>query len=198
MALGTLGIIAIILLIIALIMLIVGIILLIVNTTNTTDWWVWFLILGGVILGITAGIMLAIDLAEPTVVISPCARPMYPSCPQPVPYVQPVATRCPYAAQPPVVAPVAPVYQPVYQPPPVPRPTYSERTERIGQEMFDPDPVESTIVTPGESVRRVIVGPYGEAGQNIEISGVHTLPSVKRTITRDIPPHAVQSDLSNF
>lgn len=58
------GIIAIVLIIIALVMLIVGIILFERDVSNkvSSQWYVWFLLIGGLILGIIGGIWLAYDL----------------------------------------------------------------------------------------------------------------------------------------
>lgn len=59
-----LGIAGIIFIIIGIIMALIGIILLIVNQNNAKPWYIWFLLVGGVIIGIIGGIMLAIALSE--------------------------------------------------------------------------------------------------------------------------------------
>ena len=59
-----LGVAAIILIIIGIIMAIIGVILLLVNQNKTKAWYIWLLLIGGVVLGIAGGIMLAIALAH--------------------------------------------------------------------------------------------------------------------------------------
>lgn len=64
------GITSIILVIIGIIMALVGIIVLIANQSQTKPWYVWFLLVGGVFIGIIGGVMLAIALSEnPTVLV---------------------------------------------------------------------------------------------------------------------------------
>lgn len=61
---SALGITGILFVVIGIIMAIVGIILLIVNQEQMKPWYIWFLLVGGVIIGILGGIMLAIALAD--------------------------------------------------------------------------------------------------------------------------------------
>jgi len=59
-----LGIAAIILIIVGVIMAIIGIILLLVNQNKPKPWYIWLLLIGGVVFGIAGGIMLAIALSQ--------------------------------------------------------------------------------------------------------------------------------------
>ncbi len=115
-----LGIAGIIFIIIGIIMAIIGIILLIINQNNTKEWYIWVLLVGGIIIGIIGAIMLAVAMAYAPVdvvthtdhidvqhVVQPPVQPVIQPVPQPVHhFVQPVAQ--------PVVA--QPVVQPVIQP----------------------------------------------------------------------------------
>lgn len=177
-------------------MVIIGIILLIVENTTTISWWVWVLIIVGILMGIIGGIILAVALSEPTV--PSCYKPVVqPTCPAPQPYIQPVVQpTCPF--QQPYLAPIpiVPIVKP--QVPIVPSPVYSQRTELVGPETFDPDPVTTFTETPPTAVRRNVQGPYGPNNENIEVSGVHKLPGQRTYVTRDIPEHPVTSGLTNF
>lgn len=201
MALSWLAIAGIIIIIIGIIMAIIGIILLIVENTSTISWYVWFLVIGGILLGIIGGIMLAIGLSEPTVTKPMCPQPQ-PTCLQP-PMVKPT---CPYAPQP-MVQPTCPyqnysppVITPYVKPqvPLVPSPIYSQRVEQLGEETFDPDPVTSVIDTPPTTLRRTVNGPYGPSGENIDVTGVHKIPGQRTYVTRDIPEHPVTSNITEF
>lgn len=66
-----LGIAGVIFIIVGIIMALVGIILLIVNQNGNKPWYIWFLLVGGVIIGIAGGIMLAVALSERSTV---CVR----------------------------------------------------------------------------------------------------------------------------
>jgi hypothetical protein len=200
MALSGLAIAGIIVIVIGIIMAIIGIILLIVEASTTVPWYVWLLVIGGILLAIIGGIMLAIGLSE----VPSCFQPQ-PMCPVPVITPQPVQKTCPYAQPaitiqpqyvPPVITPTpiitpAPIARPV-----VPGPIYSQRVEKLGDETFDPDPVTSVIDTPSTAVRRTANGPYGPNGENINITGVHKLPGTRTYTTRDIPEHPVTSNLT--
>jgi H+/Cl- antiporter ClcA len=59
-----LGIAGIIAIIIGIIAALIGIILLIVNQNSEKPWYIWLLLIGGVIIGIIGGVMLAIALSE--------------------------------------------------------------------------------------------------------------------------------------
>lgn len=193
MALSGLAIAGIIIIIIGIIMAIIGIILLIVENTSTISWYVWFLVIGGILMGIIGGVLLAIALSEPTVIV-PVARPL---CPLPLqePLIQQTCPRIRPIIQP-VPQPTCPFVQP--QVPLVPSAVYNQRIERLGEETFDPDPVTSVIDTPGTAVRRTVNGPYGPSGENMDITGVHKIPGQRTFVTRDIPEHPVTSALSNF
>lgn len=193
MALSGLAIAGIIIIIIGIIMAIIGIILLIVENTATISWYVWFLVIGGILLGIIGGIMLAIGLSEPTIYRPTCPVPQ-PMCPPIQPIVQPT---CPYIRPiPQPVQPTCPFLKP--QVPLVPSAVYNQRVERLGEETFDPDPVTSVIDTPPTAVRRTVNGPYGPAGENMDITGVHKIPGQRTYVTRDIPEHPVTSNLTEF
>ena len=205
MALSGLAIAGIIVIIIGIIMAIIGIILLIVENTTTISWYVWFLVIGGILLGIIGGIMLAIALSESTVpVYKPTCPIPQPLCPIPQPPI--VRPSCPYTPQP-IVQPTCPyqnysppVITPYVKPqvPLVPSPIYSQRVEQLGDETFDPDPVTSVIDTPPTTLRRTVNGPYGPSGENIDVTGVHKIPGQRTYVTRDIPEHPVTSNLTEF
>jgi hypothetical protein len=76
---------------------------------------------------------------------------------------------------------------------PAPTPVYTERTEQIGTERFDPDPVTTVTTIPGRSVRETVRGPYGRNGEDVVVSGVHKLPGQVVYSTTDIPEHEVRS-----
>lgn len=68
-----LGIAGIILIIVGIIMAVVGIILLISNQNKPKGWYIWFLMVTGIVLGIIGGVMLAIALMQsPTVYATGC------------------------------------------------------------------------------------------------------------------------------
>ena len=204
MALSGLAIAGIILIIIGIIMAIIGIILLIVENTATISWYVWFLIIGGIILGIIGGILLAVALSEPSRPMCPIPQPVCPLIQPTCPLIQPpmVKPTCPYTNQS-YVAPQVfnpPVFTPVVRPqvPLAPSPIYSQRTEQLGDETFDPDPVTSVIDRPPTTLRRTVNGPYGPAGENIDVTGVHKIPGQRTYVTRDIPEHPVVSNITEF
>ena len=192
MALSGLAIAGIILIIIGIIMAIIGIILLIVENTPSVSWYVWFLVIGGILLGIIGGVILAIALSEgPKVVLPGCPIPQ-PTCPQIRPI--PAVPTCPYQNySPPVVSPLVRPQVPL-----VPSAVYNQRVEQLGEETFDPDPVTSVIDKPPTAIRRTVNGPYGPAGENMDITGVHKIPGQRTYITRDIPEHPVTSNLTEF
>jgi len=64
-----LGIAGIIFIIIGIIMAVVGIILLIANQNKSKSWYIWFLLIAGIVLGIAGGIMVAVALSYPTQMI---------------------------------------------------------------------------------------------------------------------------------
>lgn len=45
-------------------MAIVGVILLLINQNKPKDWYIWLILIGGVVFGIAGGIMLAIALSN--------------------------------------------------------------------------------------------------------------------------------------
>lgn len=79
---STLGIAGVLLIIIGIIMAVIGVVFLISNQNREKPWYIWLLLIGGVVLGIIGGIMLAIALSERKV--STC-------CPTPI-ATMPVAT----------------------------------------------------------------------------------------------------------
>ena len=81
---------------------------------------------------------------------------------------------------------------------PAPTPIYTERTEQIGTERFDPDPVTTVTTIPGRSVRETVRGPYGRNGEDVIVSGVHKLPGQVVYSTADIPEHEVRSVHSGY
>jgi hypothetical protein len=106
----------------------------------------------------------------------------------------------PSVTQVPVSTPVQSVAR-VPLPTPVARsiiPSYTERSEVIGRERFDPDPITTVTKIPGSSVRKTVQGPYGPNGENILISGVHKLPGQMVYSTADIPEHEVRSVHSGY
>lgn len=58
-----LGIGGIILIILGIIMAVIGVILLIANQNRSKAWWIWVLLVGGIVFGIIGGILLAIALS---------------------------------------------------------------------------------------------------------------------------------------
>lgn len=190
MALSGLAIAGIVLIVIGIIMAIIGIIILVVNNTATSaPWYVWTLIIGGILIGIIGGIMLAVALSEPDV----------PACMKPnpcAPVIAPVVPTCPFAAPAPVT--IQPVQTAPVMRAPVMAPVVSERIERVGQETFDPDPQTTIEERPGVAVRRNVRGPYGPNGEDAVVSGVHKLPGERVVRTRDIPEHPVTSNYSSY
>lgn len=64
-----LGVAAVILIIVGIIMAVIGVVLLLANQNKPKPWYIWFFLIGGIVLGIAGGIMLAIALSQrPTVV----------------------------------------------------------------------------------------------------------------------------------
>ena len=63
-----LGIAGVLLIIIGIIMAVVGVIFLIANQNREKPWYIWILLIGGIVLGIIGGIMLAIALSQRTTV----------------------------------------------------------------------------------------------------------------------------------
>src|SRR5436853_1362198 len=116
-----LGIAGVIFIIIGIILTVIGIVLLIVYSQQPTiPSWIWWIFIGGVIIGIIGGIMLAAALSSrPRPVIDPCAPPprkCYQVC-EPLPeyenYTEMVPIQRTRIKPPVVVAPVvapAPVY----------------------------------------------------------------------------------------
>lgn len=184
MALSGLAIAGIVLIIIGIIMAIIGIIILVVNNNATSvPWYVWGLIIGGILIGIIGGIMLAVALSEPDI----------PSCIKTNPCaVAPVVPTCPLSVAPtPVTIQPAPVARA-----PVIAPVVSERIERVGQETFDPDPQTTVEERPPVAVRTNARGPYGPNGEDAVVSGVYKVPGQRVYRTRDIPEHPVTTNYS--
>lgn len=68
---------------------------------------------------------------------------------------------------------------------------YSERTEIVGDETFDPDPVTVPTKIQPPSIRTTVRGPYGTNGQIVNTTGVYTPPQETRYTTYDYPEHSV-------
>ena len=109
-------------------------------------------------------------------------RPIGPSI-----VTRPIVT--PQIVTPPIVT------TPIVTPPKIlyPSPSYNMRSEQIGDETFDPDPITSVVEVPPIATRRAVRGPYGENGENMQVTGVHKLPGQRTFVTRDIPEHPVRS-----
>jgi hypothetical protein len=74
-----------------------------------------------------------------------------------------------------------------------PQPAYNARTEQIGTETFDPDPVTKVSEIPSRSVRTAVKGPYGPNGETVLTTGVYTAPGRRVYSTVDVPEHEVRS-----
>ena len=74
-----------------------------------------------------------------------------------------------------------------------PAPIYKSRSEQIGNETFNPDPVTTVTSIQPKTMRTTVRGPYGQAGENVITSGVYTAPGRKVYTTADIPEHEVRS-----
>lgn len=215
MALSTLTIAGIIIIVIGIIMAIIGIILLIVENAGTISWYVWLLVIGGILMAIIGGVILAVALSEEST-YSPCSPPK-PKCPLPpaqspcnmgyhhhnnTPVPQPIVPQqtCPLMTpSPSTVTPITSTLSTSPLPRPnVPIPIYSQKVVQLGNETFNPDPVTSVVETPGQSVRRTVSGPYGENGEETQVTGTHKIPGQRKYITKNIPEHDVISDISNF
>lgn len=193
-----LGIAGIIFIVIGIIMAIVGIIILIVNTNKEKPWYIWVLLIGGIVLGIAGGIMLAIALmnAEPSVTYCDDAykgvqtqmkyvqvqQPMQPQVQvQPQPQAQ---VRYVNVVQQPQVQ-----YAPVQQQSTVALPVSTKVSTRDIGYTVDPVPVTSTIR--GQSTQQFMVtGPYGPGGAIIEVPATLTVDR-ETQVTRDVGPHQV-------
>jgi len=75
----------------------------------------------------------------------------------------------------------------------LPQPSFTTKSEQIGTERFDPDPITTVTNIPPKSVRTTVNGPYGQSGENISTNGVYTSPGRRIYSTRDIPEHEVRS-----
>jgi len=87
-----LGIFALVLLIIGVIMTIIGIIFIIARQNQTKEWWIWTLLIGGLVLAIFGGILMAVALAtrEQEQAATPPAIAVTPAvAPTPVPLANP-------------------------------------------------------------------------------------------------------------
>lgn len=77
-------------------------------------------------------------------------------------------------------------------------PTYNSQTITTGREEFDPDPITRVIEESSRSVREDVIGPYGPNGENVRVSGVHTLPGQRRYVTIDYPNHSVVTNTNSL
>jgi hypothetical protein len=210
---STLGIVGLFFIIIGIIMAIVGIILLITNQNQVQPWYVWFLLVGGVILGIIGGIMLAVAYAG-TPEVKQCPRPcpnpcepeyeyieMYeqqppkrtvqkvPKAPKPVP--APVVYQQPIQYQQPVIQyQPAPVMAP--QPQRLPPREVTTYVSQAGPAHFNPDPYVVEKVQPGRQVRTVRAGPHGPGYENLQLPGTLTEASTVETTVIDVGDYEVQ------
>lgn len=213
-----LGVTGIILIIIGIIMAIIGVILLIANQNKEKPWYIWVLIVGGIILGIIGGILLAVALSrypEPIRYVTPqypVVTPQYMPNPQyvaaapvpvPVPQYIPGPPAPQYVQAPPatkyVQAPQyvqaqhyvqVPQYAPAPPPAQVPK-AYTQRTEFVDDDLYDPDPKTYVNTIPGQNRRMDVIGPYGPGGQQVQTSGVYKSQSANVYTTEDIGAHPV-------
>jgi hypothetical protein len=166
------GIAGIIFLIIGIIMAVIGIVLLISrqSTTTSTEWYIWFLIIGGIVLGVIGGILIALALAYapvvPVVPVAPVA-PAYAPVPQcyPMHQVTQVAPQPVRYVQQPMVA--APTVQYVQQPVAAPSVQYVQQpvatpVQYVQQPMAAP-PVQQPVAAP-VAARRVVSRQVQEIG----------------------------------
>jgi len=197
-----LGIAGIIFIIIGIIMAVIGIVLLISrSTTTTTEWYIWLLIIGGIVIGIIGGIMLAVALAyAPVTPVVPAYTPVPQVAPQPVQYVQHSVVAAP-VAQPVITAPVAQPVRYVQQPmvaaapaAPVaatPQRVVSQQVERVSAARFDPDPQTTVQRIRPPPMRGVFRGPYGPNGEEMDVTGVYQPAEENIYTTTDITDHSV-------
>lgn len=185
-----LGIAGVILIVIGIIMAIVGIILLIVNQNQPKAWYIWFLLIGGVLIGIVGGILLAVALSQ---VPAPVMVKTVDHCGEEVHYVQP-APQVQYvhmAPQPAVQYVAAPQYVQMPSPAPSPGRVITRSADLVGPEHLDPDPKTYERVVPQSPRRVTAVGPYGPNGEIEQVTGVYTPPAIRERETVDIVNHPV-------
>ena len=75
------------------------------------------------------------------------------------------------------------------------------RSEVIGQETFDPDPITSSYDIQPPAQRVTAIGPYGPGGQNTSLTGVYKPPAMRTHVITDIHEHPVtttQSPMSSY
>lgn len=65
------------------------------------------------------------------------------------------------------------------------------RSEVIGQETFDPDPITTSYVSQPPPQRVTAVGPYGINGEHGTFTGIYKPPAVRTHVTRDVHEHPV-------
>lgn len=200
-----LGIAGIIFIIIGIIMAVIGIVLLIARQSTSTEWYIWALLIGGIVLGIIGGIMLAIALAygpigSMTPLLSPCAPPVqYVQQPTPVQYLQPTPvyqpsvqyTQAPSTYQPPMQYQQAQPAGLNVAPTMAPRRVVQQQVQEIGPGNFDPDPEVSVVETRPVPQRVTAVGPYGPNGEQRTVTGVYQAPQQRVYTTEDITRHTV-------
>lgn len=178
----------------------IGIILLIVNQNNSKPWYIWFLIIGGIIVGIIGGILLAFALSSPAYTTC-CPQPQvvrapvqYVAAPQPqvplqvIPQAQPqvmIQAQPQYVQAPQYVAAPQPQY---IQAPLAPGAggvqagirniggaqvpyTASNAQGVIDNDTFNPRPQTYVAVVPGEHHEITARGPYGPGGTQAVVSG---------------------------
>lgn len=210
-----LGIFAIVILIIGIMMAIIGIIFVISRQNQTKDWWIWTLLIGGLVMAIFGGILLAVAMAsyETPPVVEACPRPMpghhhvhQPGhgptmCAPPAPMPMPVSydhghghghsngyVYPQYSSYVPS-APMAPPPQLATAAPPAGSYT---NVHTIGTPAFDPDPQMVTSRVQPSPQRVTATGPYGPNGETVTVRGTFTPAPLEIDHTYDIPNHRVQ------
>jgi len=173
-----LGITGIILIIIGIIMAIIGIVLLIANQNKDKPWYIWLLLVGGIVMGILGGIFLAVALSQRS---------------EPVVTTTPVPTAI--SAQ---QAMLHGSYMHQFQPPSqqmmhsqYPIHHMGNNVHAIDDDTFDPDPEQTVTVVPGQKRRMVAQGPYGPGGQQKVVTGYYKPQTQLVYATADIPEHPV-------
>ncbi len=188
--------------IIGILMAIGGIVGLIIQANEAKAWWVWMLLIGGIVIGIIGGILLAIAMSRYTTV-EPITYPAYVDQPQIITHqnISPqqynngvMATQ--HSIMPATVPNVvtAPTYvtpKPAQMSVPVGRRTYT-----MGQDHFNPDPQKVQTISNPSPRRVVATGPYGPNGQQMQVMGTLTPAKQVEEYTYDIADHPVNVNRS--
>jgi hypothetical protein len=176
-----LGIFAVILLIIGIIMAIIGIISLIARAHQPQSWWMWTMLIAGIVLAIFGGILIAVAMSthETAVVVAGPVAPVVMAADQcgvgvanpPVIKVGPYNAPNSYANAPYAPAANANVGYVASAGSPEVIPTSKGK--------FTPDPQSYTRVVQPPPERRIMIGPYGPGNSTIEAEGLYTPPAYK-------------------